>query len=107
MGSLPPLFGTLQMYFEAYLLSYNALSTAQLGARGRGWFHFATTIHEQAQSNRACIAFMCDVCLAFSMDSYLLYYIFTTALPVQCGGRKKSPRARNQCCYLLPIHRDR
>ena len=64
----------MRFAFEAYLLLYNALSTAQLGARGRGWFHFATTIHEQAQSNRACIAFMCDVCLAIFMDSYLLYY---------------------------------
>ena len=22
---------------------------------------------------------------------------------VQCGGRKTSPRSRNQCCYLFPI----
>ena len=49
------------------------------------------------------------VCVFIAFCGILcLYFAFTTALPVQCGGCKKSPRASNQCCHtFIPIHRDR
>ena len=41
------------------------------------------------------------LCAFVSTTCTFIHCLITVLLPVQCGGRKKSPRARNQCCYLF------
>ena len=64
-----------------------------------GSIQLSTATHEQVQSNRTCNISHC-LCSAFSRDPYYTFYLlFTVALFVQCGGRKKSPRAFSQYCH--------
>ena len=90
----------LPLIYHVYNLY--ALSTAQPGARGRGRFLIFMTVPRTGSIKPSLQCILLFVCSAIIIDPYIPFsFTLTTALSVQCGGCRKSPRTRKQCCYTF------